>query len=284
MKKGMEWGQRILGIAGILCAAPQMALGAVENLPPQVDVGILPPVFRDVLIILCIVLGVLLLLAVAYLWTLMHESKIQSGQVKRLTGDMKAVTAELRTLQSILMPEQFGKEKGGETEEKSEQVLSFPQEEEKPVSVKRSVWQDFVDDFNSLARSMDIPKADVACENFVGLHRLTLLRCIFPSSSDGNHSEMPPKFALGKDIAEGVYWAWPVPEEEGRFAAVPRPDMDFDEKLYREGGLKETFASNYENGAKGAVYRHVEVKLPAIFVNKNGNWQIEQPGLIRLEP
>ena len=126
MKKGMEWGQRILGIAGILCAAPQMALGAVENLPPQVDVGILPPVFRDVLIILCIVLGVLLLLAVAYLWTLMHESKIQSGQVKRLTGDMKAVTAELRTLQSILMPEQFGKEKGGETEEKSEQVLSFP--------------------------------------------------------------------------------------------------------------------------------------------------------------
>ena len=57
---------------------------------------------------------------------------------------------------------------------------------------------------------------------------------------------------------------------------VPRPNIPYDEKLYREGGLKETFASNFENGGPGAVYRHVEVKLPAIFVNKNGNWQIDR--------
>ena len=272
-------------LAALFCAVPRMAMGAAENPPPPVDPGILPPVFRDVLIILCIVLGVLLLFAVAYLWTVMQQAKDQTGQIKRLNEDLKAVTTELRTLQAILMPEEFGKGKQEEAEPEVEPVLSFPQPEEgKPVSVKRTVWQDFVDDFNSLARSMDIPKADVACKNFVGLHQLILLKCLFPSSSDGRHSEMPPKFAREKNIADGVYWAWPIPEEEGRFAAVPRPDMDYDEKLYRQGGLKETFASNFENGDRGVVYHHVEVKLPAIFVNKNGNWHIEQPGLIRLEP
>jgi len=270
----------------VLCLASRAAMAAPEAPVLPEPEGILPPVFRDVLIILCIVLGVLLLVVVAYLWTVQHQAKEHVEQLQRLTGDVKAVTMELRTLRSILMPEQGGMdERGKKAEEDPKSVLSFPEEEgNAPPPVKRSIWQPFLEDFNSLARSMDIPKADIACENFVELHQLILLRCLFPSSPSGNRGEMPPKFTKEKAIANGVYWAWPLPEEEGRFAVVPRPNLSYDEKLYREGGLKETFASNFENGGPGAVYRHVEVKLPAIFVNKNGNWQIEQPGLIRLEP
>ncbi len=273
-------------LLAVLCLVSQVALAAPEAPMLPEPEGILPPVFRDVLVILCIVLGVLLLVVVAYLWTVQHQAKEHLEQIERLKGDMKAVTTELRSLRAFLMPEQGGTgEKDEKKEEEPKSVLSFPEEEENaPPPVKRSVWQPFLEDFNSLARSMDIPKADVACENFVELHQLVLLRCLFPSSPSGKRGEVPPKFTKEKAVADGVYWAWPLPEEEGRFAVVPRPNIPYDEKLYREGGLKETFASNFENGGPGAVYRHVEVKLPAIFVNKNGSWQIEQPGLIRLEP
>ena len=80
--------------------------------------GILPPVFRDVLVILCIVLGVLLLVVVAYLWTVQHQAKEHLEQIERLKGDMKAVTTELRSLRAFLMPEQGGT---GEKDEKKEE-------------------------------------------------------------------------------------------------------------------------------------------------------------------
>ena len=148
--------------------------------------------------------------------------------------------------------------------------------------MKRSVWQNFVDDFNSLAQSMDVPKADVACENFVGLHKLVLLDCIAHSGANIKGSQAEPIFAVEKSVKGSAYWAWPLPGEKGRYAVVPKPIISYDDNLHSEGGMKETFASNFENDP-GSVYRHVSVKFPAIFKKEGEKWKIEQPGLIRLE-
>lgn len=248
-----------------LCLVPGTAFAAAE--PGQE--GILPPIMRDVMIVLCLVLGVLLLFAVAFLWAVQQQARPQLAKVDHLAADMKAVTAELRALQSMILPEK--------PEEEEEELPPAPAPEEKnaPAPVSRSIWKAFVDDFNSLARSMEVPKKDVACENFVAIHKLVLLKC--RPHKEGEALD----FALEKSIGESEYWAWPIPGENDRYAVVPKPILAYDDKLHREGGMKETFASNFESGDP-KTYHQVEVKLPAIFRNKDGKWQIEQPGLMRL--
>ena len=60
-------------LLAVLCLVSQVALAAPEAPMLPEPEGILPPVFRDVLVILCIVLGVLLLVVVAYLWTVQFQ-------------------------------------------------------------------------------------------------------------------------------------------------------------------------------------------------------------------
>ncbi len=263
-------------LAAVLCYLPETALAAASG---EKD-GVLPPVLRDVVVILCMVLSVLLLIAVAVLWTAQHGMREKVARCSKLEGDLKAVTTELRELQSVLMPERSKSDM--EEEEEGDPVLSVPESPVKnPPPVKRSVWQNFVDDFNSLARSMDIPKAEIACENFVALHKLVLLTCLSHGGFDGKGNEMEPAFSLERSVKASTYWAWPLPDEQGRYAVVPNPILRYDDKLHREGGMKETFASNFENET-AATFCHVEVKLPAIFTNRSGKWKVEQPGLIRL--
>lgn len=277
MSDEREFLRRRVGVllAVILCSVPGTVWAAATG---EKD-GVLPPMLRDVIVILSVVLSVILLIAVAILWTMQQSTRERLSGYSRMEGDMKAVTAELRELQSVLMPDRSRAE---EQENDEDPVLSFPDSPVKqPPPVKRSVWQSFADDFNSLARSMDIPKADIACENFVELHKLVLLTCLSHGGFDGNGNEMEPAFSREHSIDASTYWAWPIPEEKGRYAVVPNPVISYNDKLHREGGMKETFASNFENSGV-AEFHHVEVKLPAIFSSSSGKWKIEQPGLIRL--
>ena len=50
--------------------------------------------------------------------------------------------------------------------------------------------------------------------------------------------------------------------------------------MHDEGGMKETFAARYEDGK---TYEKLTVDMPALFSQKNDKWNIEQPGLIKLE-
>ncbi|MBR3458222.1 MAG: hypothetical protein IKH16_08735 [Selenomonadaceae bacterium] len=277
---------------GLVAAAVLLQHGTALAAPEQ-D-GVLPPMLRDVMVVLALVLAVLLLIAVAVLWSVQHQYKARLAVLDRLTNDMKAVTAELRSLQALIMPpplDDLPIELPKEPEPPKEPPREAPKEpppsspepqEQEPTTVKRSVWQNFVDDFNSLAQSMDVPKADVACENFVGLHKLVLLDCIAHSGANIKGSQAEPIFAVEKSVKGSAYWAWPLPGEKGRYAVVPKPIISYDDNLHSEGGMKETFASNFENDP-GSVYRHVSVKFPAIFKKEGEKWKIEQPGLIRLE-
>ena len=88
-----------------------------------------------------------------------------------------------------------------------------------------------------------------------------------------------PKFAEVDGVAMSAFWAWQSTAGDGRYAVVPSPLHPYDKQSHDTGGLKETFASNFEDG----VYSKMEVKLPAIFRRVENRWQVEQPGLIHLE-
>lgn len=135
-------------------------------------------------------------------------------------------------------------------------------------------WKQFVDDYNNLAASMDVPRAMQACENFVKTHNLATL---IYYERDKVTDQM--KFVMVKEVHQSVYWAKMVPGETGRYVVVPNPLATYNNDLHENGGMKETFASNYE---KGGLYRQYQVKLPAMFKATLGNWRVDKPGLLRL--
>lgn len=135
-------------------------------------------------------------------------------------------------------------------------------------------WQGFIDSYNELAANMDVPRVMEACENFVKQNRLAML--IF-AERDKLTDQM--KFAIVEKVAQSVYWAKMVEGEVGRYVVVPNPMAKYENDLHENGGMKETFASNY---AKGGHYHQYHVKLPALFRAKLGNWRIDKPGLLEL--
>lgn len=138
----------------------------------------------------------------------------------------------------------------------------------------KAPWKQFIDDYNNLAASMNVPRAMQACENFVKIHKLATL--IF-YERDKVTDQM--KFAMVKEVMQSVYWAKMVPGEAGRYVVVPNPMAAYTSDLHDNGGMKETFASNYE---KGGLYHQYQVKLPAMFKATLGNWRVDKPGLLRL--
>ena len=86
------------------------------------------------------------------------------------------------------------------------------------------------------------------------------------------------------DTETGNFWLWAIPQNNSRFVVVPNPACLYNENLHFEGGMKETFASNYDENNKSAEYTKIEVKLPAIFVHDEDTapWIVEQPGLINV--
>ena len=135
-------------------------------------------------------------------------------------------------------------------------------------------WQEFIDKYNELAANMDVPRVMEVCENFVKQNHLATL--VF-AERDKLTDQM--KFAIVEKMPQSVYWAKMVEGEVGRYVVVPNPMTKYDNDLHENGGMKETFASNY---AKGGHYGKYRVKLPALFRAKLGNWRIDKPGLLEL--
>lgn len=260
--------KRIYAALTAMLLFPSRALAA-----PEEGGGILPPMLVDMLVMLALVLGVLLLIAVAYLWASLQQVKEETARIPKLAAEVKSLAQQIEPLKKQLMQE----------EEIASAAISeapppLPQHGGAGVQpMDKKIWQAFVDDYNKLAKSMDVPKALEACERFVQTKQLALLICLEPAAMDG--SVPMPKFAEVDGVGMASFWAWESTEKDARYAVVPNLVHPYDKQLHEAGGMKETFASNFEGG----VYSHMEVKLPAIFRKKDGRWLIEQPGLIRLQ-
>ena len=232
--------------------------------------NLLPPMVRDMMIILLAVMFVLLLIGVAMALLTARNANKSTSKVDKLNRTVRSLTDDVEFLKKALALD---------PDDAPAPISPFLEQSPAPAGggVRSAEWQEFVGDYNNLARSVDVPRFEQACRNFIELHEIRLLVCLSPGGIDANGMEQPPRFAAVND-GESDFWAWPIPNYKAKFAVVPDPTISYDEKLHTEGGMKETFASNYDSG----IYRHVEVKIPAIFSHVNDKWSVEQPGLIRL--
>ena len=256
-----------LWLATLAFGVPLRVLAAGET---ETDGGILPPVVRDMMVILMVVMCILLFIGVAVAIMTARSAGKNNAKFDKLNRTVRSLSDDVGYLKKTLALD---------PDDAPAAVSPFLEPPPAPAGggVRSAEWQEFVGDYNNLARSVDVPRFEQACKNFVELHEIRLLVCLSPSGIDANGMEQPPRFASVND-GESDFWAWPIPNYKSKFAVVPDPTISYDEKLHMEGGMKETFASNYDSG----IYRHVEVKIPAIFSHKNDKWSIEQPGLIRL--
>ncbi|MBR3624417.1 MAG: hypothetical protein IKN43_13845 [Selenomonadaceae bacterium] len=248
----------LLLIPSVAFAAEETSKEAVKEAP-----RLFSPMMADFILVFALLLIILLIAGTAYNFLKLQNMKNHGKRIKTISGDLKAAVTEIHSINAYLFP----------SEEKKEQPkppAKPPKEENAPKTIKREIWQDFVDKFNNLANSMEVPKAAIACENFVKEHKLILLKLVEKTDNQ------PPKFALGEKGAP--FWGWQIPGDSERFAVAISPEMKFDEKFQKDGGLKEMFASNFKDLKE---IQKVEIKIPAIVTKKGEEYTIEQPGLLR---
>ena len=246
-------------IPNIVLAAPAPVHEEMKQEP-----RLFSPMMTDVFVVLCFVMCFILIGAVIYLYMQNQNYKGHGKKITAISRDLKAAIQELHNINAYLFP---SKEK--EEKKPAPKPAPTPKEDNAPKPVKKEVWQEFVDAYNNLANSMEVPKADIACENFIKEHNLTLFKL------ESKTAGQPPVFSEGAKGAE--YWGYQIPNEE-RLAIVVSPKITFDDKFYKEGGLKESFASNFEDMKE---IQKVSVKIPAIMTKKDGKYTINQPGLLR---
>ncbi|MBQ1868435.1 hypothetical protein [Selenomonas sp.] len=226
-----------------------------------------PPLVAQVMLVLVGVIGIVSLVVGAYNSSILISGRRQFLKIEVLEQNIAKLQQEIKELKSKQLP----------VEESQPVAIVPPAPDPLESTGSDEVWADFLNDYNNLAASMDVPKAPQACETFAGTYQLSFLICIDHASQE--NGVVLPKFAEVKQLAESTYWAWPVPDTGGAYVVVPNPLHAYDEKLHTEGGMKETFASNYEAGS----CKEIKVRLPAKFQNRNGNWKIIQPGVIKVK-
>ena len=229
-------------------------------------------VFSDALNFLSLGLSVVLLFAVAYLWS-SNSSK---------TAELAAIQAELKTMKKTLntVKEKVNELReptvvsevpqaapfGIEFEEEDNDDFSKPLKRITPLA-PQDPWLNFVDDYNKLAQEMKNPGQLMKCEKFVRNNKLRILT--YGGALTFRHAI---------DVKDSAYWAFKCDLDE--YAVVPNPMHPCDEELHDHGGLKEIFALNYQDG----VYRKYFVKLPAIFeLAADDSWRLKNPGVVNLE-
>ena len=86
----------------------------------------------------------------------------------------------------------------------------------------------------------------------------------------------PPTFET-RD--EGDFWA--IEKEDGSddYYVIPNPAIPYSEERHRLCGMKEAFASNYQ---EGKTYTHMEIEAPARFNLMGSLWAPQRPGKIVL--
>lgn len=227
-----------------------------------------PPLVAQVMLVLVGVIGVVSLVVGAYNWSTLISGRSQFRKIEVLEQDVAKLQREIKTLNDRLAE----CERKMAAPKETEPVPAGPQAAE-----PEELWSEFVSDYNSLAASMDVPKALHACATFAETYRLSFLICVDHAARE--NGQIAPKFTAVDQLEQSTYWCWPVPDTIGAFVVVPNPLNAYDEDLHNEGGMKETFASNYESGC----CKEIRVRLPAKFQQQGGNWKIIQPGVIKVK-
>lgn len=256
---------RTLGMLALLCQPACVVWAeAMEEMPMPMAPPVIPTSLL-MLVILGLTLDVLLLVAVAYLWMMWRQ---EHQAIRQLAG----LSSELRELAKVLE---------GMKQPVKEEIEEIPlpkRAEPEPPVKKEVIWKAFVEEFNQFSGGMKKSGASEACEKFVKEKKIVLLMCLDHAAEvDGQPA---PKFAEVQSVSVSGFWAYPLPGVADRYAVVPNPSIPYEQKIHEEGGMKETFASNFESG----VCRSIAVKMPALFHNVGGNWIIDQPGMIHVEP
>ena len=236
-----------------------------------------------VLSMLGLVLSVILLFAAAYVFVSLWQIRKRIKRYNSLENDVKALTNEVRSLRAMVSPSDSS---DGNDSEKNAKPKVPDIKLADGVNIESRLWLPFIEDFNKLAAATKEPQVTPAIREFIDTHKIRALMCLDHSAK--NNGTPAPKFVTADETATGNFWLWALPTDNDRFVVVPNPACDYTENLHFEGGMKETFASNYEQliAEAGVQTPKIEVKLPSIFKKAEGEsneWIIEQPGLIHLE-
>lgn len=235
-----------------------------------------PPMVADVLLILAGAIGIVSLVGVAYNYSIIINGKDKFDKIDQLEQDLKTLQRDVHELKEHMAKTQL-QEAAPIDRGVPPTAVNAQRGKQEEKMLRPEIWQKFVDDYNNLANSMNVPRAEEACASFVRDYSLHLLICVESQPAAGESNT--PMYAPVDDVDISNYWAWNVPGQPEDFAVVPNPLVEYNEKLHLQGGMKETFASNYENGS----FRQIQVKLPAHFNQRLGAWKIVQPGVIRLK-
>ena len=226
------------------------------------------PMFSGALNFLALALSVVLLFAVAYLWSSnSHKTdelaKLQS-EVRRMKKSLNALEEKVnqfrepQVVSEALQIEPFGLD------------LSEPQPQRITPLAPQVPWMEFLEDYNKLAALCANPDARgllKKCERFIKDNKLKILTC---------NSNMTIRPAI--DAKDSLYWAFRCEGED--YALVPNPLNPCDENAYEFSGLKEFFALNYADG----TYAKYIVKTPALFTQDPlKGWMLRKPGVANLE-
>lgn len=245
--------------------------------------GIFSPMVGDILTLFAFVVSVLALVAAAYALSTVRQKAAEVDKVYALEAEVKKLRRQFESLRGAQTAEQVAAitAAAGVPSGKGapERAASGAKAADGGQPEAEAVWSRFVTDYNNLSASMDVPRAEEACQAFVDNYQLRLLRCTDHDAVDETTGDPAPKFTLAP-FSISAFWAWQVPEDKGHFVVVPNPLRVYGEKAHAEGGMKETFASNYEAGKE---YHRIQVRLPALLRKDSNGWHIEQPGVIRLK-
>ena len=259
-------------------------------------VGFLPVTISHILIILTLLLaGVAVVMASIGAVFAFRNSK---DGIERLENDIEDLREEIEQLKSrpatIVAPVAPPPEPEPEPEELPEEELEPVVEESAPVPEpapepetemsldellnSAPIWQDMLNDYHALRDAFDPEKGQGLVEPFVAAYGMELL--VSHAHEKLDNGKIMPRFEKVQDVVEASYWAWPITGQAGDYAVVPSPMVPYDQKLQDEGGMKETFATKFENGE---VYTKIHVDTPALFVFRKERWAIEQPGILTID-
>lgn len=142
----------------------------------------------------------------------------------------------------------------------------------------KPIWQDLLDDYHALRETFSPERGVELCAPFIAKYGLHLLICSDHTAVE--NGKAMPKFETVEDLNDATFWAYDIPGQPNDFAVLPSPMFPYDQKMHEEAGMKETFAVRYETGKS---YDRLTVEMPALFSLKGSQWNIEQPGLLKLE-
>ena len=224
-----------------------------------------PTVLSDALNFLGLGLSIVLLLAVAYLWS---SNSRKSAQLVKIQTDLQKVQKKLSTLE-----EKVSQIREPKVISDVPQVEPFGLNLDEPRDLKitplapQKPWMNFVEDFNKFADTLAAPGQLKKCEKFVRDNKLKIL-------TYGSSMTFRPAI----DVKDSIYWAFKSSGNE--YAVVPNPLNPCDEELHEFGGMKEVYSLNYQNG----VYKKYIVKLPAMLTSDPvKGWELKDTGVVDLE-